>query len=120
MCHEQGRPLRDHFHVERVKEAEYLASMTRNELLDDRQRANLLLRVRDELDAADKLPAHSRRQRRQEVIERARHEYGAAFDDEALPGIEAACDEWREPDAAETNALKQLSFQANQRMRGAA
>lgn len=47
------------------------------------------------------------------------HERGAAFDDEALPSIDAA-DEWREPNAAETNVVKQLSFQANQRMRGAA
>lgn len=114
-CHERGNPFRDHVHRERVKEAEYLASMTRSALLDDRQRANLLLRVCDELDAANKLPSHSRRQRRQEVLDRARNEYGAAFDDEALPGIESADDEWHE-----TNALKQLSFQANQRMQGAA
>jgi hypothetical protein len=120
LCHERGAPLRDHVHRERVAEAEHLATMTRNELLEDRQRANLLLRVRDELDAADKLPEHSRRQRRQEILARARHEYGAAFDDEALPAVEVACDEWREPSSAETNALKQLSFQANQRMRGAA
>ena len=120
LCHERGTPLRDHVHRERVTEAEHLASMTRNALLDDRQRANLLLRVRDELDAADKLPAHSRRQRRQEVLDRARHEYGPAFDDEALPAIDSACDEWHEPNAAETNSLKQLSFQANQRIRGAA
>ena len=120
LCHERGVPFRDHVHRERVTEAEHLASMTRNGVLDDRQRANLLLRVRDELDAADKLPATSRRQRRQEILDRARREYGAAFDDEALPGLEAADDEWREPNATETNALKQLSFQANQRMRGAA
>lgn len=119
-CHERGVPFRDHVHRERVKEAEYLATMTRDELLDDRQRANLLLRVRDDLDAANKLPSHSRRQRRQEILDHARHEYGPAFDDEALPGLESADDEWREPNAAETNVLKQLSFQANQRMRGAA
>lgn len=118
-CHERGRPLHDHFHRERVTEAEHLASMTRNAILDDRQRANLLLRVRDELDAADKLPKHSRRQRRQEILDRARTEYGAAFDDEALPGIDNA-DEWREPIASEANALKQLATQASQGMRGAA
>lgn len=120
LCHERGRPLRDHFHRERVTEAEYLATMTRNELLDDRQRANLLLRVRDELDEADKLPSHSRRQRQQEIIDRARIEYGPAFDDEALPAIDSADDDWHEPDPVETNALKQLATQANQRMRGAA
>ena len=118
LCHERGVPLRDHVHRERVTEAEHLASMTRNELLDDRQRANLLLRVRDELDAANKLPPHSRRQCRQEILDRARFEYGAAFDDEALPGLDAADDEWREPNAAETNVLRQLAMQANQRMRG--
>jgi pantothenate synthetase len=107
-------------HRERVKEAEYLATMTRNELLDDRQRANLLLRIRDELEAADKLPSHARRQRRQEILDRARREYGPAFDDEALPGIEDADREWHEPDPVETNALKQLATQANQGMRGAA
>jgi hypothetical protein len=120
LCHERGVPFRDQVHRERVTEAEHLASMTRNELLDDRQRANILLRVRDELDAADKLAPHARRQRRNEILEHARREYGPAFNDEALPAIEAADDEWREPNATETNALKQLSFQANQRMRGAA
>jgi hypothetical protein len=118
MCHEQGRLLRDHFHAERVKEAEHLASMTRNALLDDRQRANLLLHVRDELDVADKLPSHARRQRRQEILDRARSEYGAAFDDEALPAIEAADREWHEPNLAETDVIKQLSIQANQNMQG--
>lgn len=120
LCHERGAPMRDHVHRERVTEAEYLASMTRNELLDDRQRANLLLRVRQELDAANKLPAHSRRQMRQTILDRARLEYGPAFDDEALPSIEAADDEWREPDPHETFALKQLAAQTNQGMRGAA
>jgi hypothetical protein len=115
-CHDRGVSFRDHVHRERVTEAEHLASMTRNEPLDDCQRANLLLRVRDELDDADKLPAHSRRQRRQEILTRARHEYGPAFDDEALPAIDAADDEWHEPNAAETNALKQLAIQANQRL----
>ena len=118
LCHARGAPFRDHVHRERVTEAEHLASMTRSELLDDRQRANLLLRVRDELDAADKLPPHSRRQCRQEILDRARFEYGAAFDDEALPGLDAADDEWREPNAAETNVLRQLAMQANQDMRG--
>lgn len=120
LCHERGTPLRNHYHRARVTEAEYLATMTRNELLDDRQRANLLLRVRDELDAADKLPAHSRRQRRNEILDRARTEYGNAFDEEALPAIDFADDEWREPDAAETNAVKQIATQVSQRMQGAA
>lgn len=118
LCHERGVPLRDHVHRERVTEAEHLASMTRSELLDDRQRANLLLRTRDQLAAADKLPPHSRRQRRQEILDHARSVYGAAFDDEALPGLDAADEEWREPNAAETNVLRQLAMQANQSMRG--
>ena len=118
LCHEHGVPLQGRVHRERVTEAEHLASMTRNELLDDRQRANLLLRVRDELDAADKLPPHSRRQCRQEILGRARIEYGAAFDDEALPGLDSADEEWCEPNAAETNVLRQLAIQANQSMRG--
>ncbi len=117
LCHERGAPLSNHVHRERVNEAEYLASMTRSKLLDDRQRANLLLRVRDELDAANKLQEPSRQQRRKEVLDRARLEYGPAFDDEALPGVEDA-DDWREPNAAETNVLKQLATQANQGMRG--
>lgn len=120
LCHERGTPLRNHYHRERVTEAEHLATMTRNELLDDRQRANLLIRVRDELDAADKLPKHSRQQRRNEILDRARVEYGNAFDDEALPALESADDDWRELDPVETNAVKQLATQISQRMQGAA
>lgn len=94
--------------------------MNRTELLEARTKANLLLRVRDELDDADKLPSHSRRQQRQEILTRARREYGPAFDDDGVLDALEAADEWREPDATETNALKQLSFQANRRAQGVA
>jgi hypothetical protein len=94
--------------------------MTRTELLEARVKANLLLRVRDELDAADKLPEHSRQQRRQEILACARREYGPTFDDDGVLDALDAADEWHEPIASETNTLKQLAFQANQRIRGAA
>lgn len=120
LCHEQGHPLRNHFHRERVTEAEHLAAMTRNEALNATQFADMLMRVRDELDAADKLPAHSRRQLREEILARARAEYGPAFDDEALPAIESADEDWREPNQGDVDALKQLARVGTPRMSGAA
>lgn len=93
--------------------------MNRTELLEARTKANLLLRVRDELDDADKLPSHSRRQQRQEILTRARREYGPAFDDDGvLDALEAADDEWHEPIASDVDAVKQLAVQTNQGMRG--
>lgn len=93
--------------------------MTSPELLEARQKANLLLRVRDELDAAEYLPAEQRMDARIAILEEARREYGPTFDDDGvLDALDAADDEWHEPIASDVDAVKQLAVQTNQGMRG--
>lgn len=93
--------------------------MTSPELLEARQKANLFLRLRDELDAAEYLLVDERMAARIAILEEARCEYGPTFDDDGvMDALEAADDEWHEPIASDVDAVKQLSTQANQGMRG--
>jgi len=93
--------------------------MTSPELLEARQKANLLLRLRDDLDVVELLPDHERDTARVALIEEARREYGPTFDDDGvMDALNAADDEWHEPIASDVDAVKQLSTQANQGMRG--
>lgn len=102
-----------------VHESEKGLAMNHQQLLEARQKANLLLRVRDELDAAEYLPVDERMAARIAILKEARREYGPTFDDDGvMDALDAADDDWHEPNTAETNVLKQLATQANQGMRG--
>jgi len=94
--------------------------MTHQKLLEARAKANLLLRLRDELDAAEYLPVDERMAARIAILEEARREYGPTFDaDGVLDALDAADDEWHEPIASDVDAVKQLATQQSQGMRGA-
>ena len=93
--------------------------MTHQKLLEARAKANLLLRLRDDLDAAELLPENMREDARVALIEEARREYGPTFDDDDVLGtLDAADDEWHEPIASDVDVVKQLAVQTNQGMRG--
>jgi hypothetical protein len=93
--------------------------MTHPELLEARQKANLLLRLRDDLDAAELLPEGMRNEARAALIDEARREYGSTFDDDGvLDALMSADDEWHEPITSDVDAVKQLATQSNQGMRG--
>lgn len=93
--------------------------MNHRQLLEARAKANLLLRLRDELDVVELLPDHERDAARVALIEEARREYGPTFDDDGvLDALEAADDEWHEPIAFDVDTVKQLAVQTNQGMRG--
>ncbi len=93
--------------------------MNHQQLLEARQKANLLLRLRDELDAAEYLPVNERMAARITILQEARREYGPTFDDDGvMDALDAADDEWHEPIASDVDAVKQLAVQANQGMRG--
>jgi hypothetical protein len=98
---------------------EGLSAMSSIQILEARAKANLLLRLRDDLDAAEYLPVEERMTARIVLLEEARREYGSTFDDDGvLDALDAADDEWHEPIASDVDAVKQLSTQANQGMRG--
>lgn len=121
LCRDSCGTYRKHVHRDRFRLAERKLDMTDTKILEARQKANLLLRVDDELEEANKLPPHSRRQRRQEILAAAKRDYGPGWDEDgALEALNAAEYEWHEPNADDTNALRQLSAQANQGMQGAA
>lgn len=94
--------------------------MTHQKLLEARAKANLLLRLRDELDAAEYLPVDQRMDARIAILEEGRREYGPTFDDDGvMDALDAADDEWHEPIAEDVDVVKQLAAQASQGMRGA-
>lgn len=81
--------------------------MTNRELLEAQNKANLLLRLRDELDAIEFLPIAERMPARTEALRVARIEYGSAWDEDDVMGtLDAADDEWKEPNVDETNLIK--------------
>jgi hypothetical protein len=80
-------------------------------IIEARQKANLLLRVRDELDAAEYLPEAERMPARIQILAEARREYGPTWDeDDAMGTLDAADDEWCEPDPTETATLQALAL----------
>lgn len=81
--------------------------MTSYELLEARSKANLLLRLRDDLDAIEFLPVAERMPARTEALRVARIEYGSTWDEDGvMDALDDADDEWKEPNVDETNLIK--------------